>query len=191
MARKAKIEARTTRIRTLIRCRVSGGSVEAIGLRTLRSGGDSLQALLDPFGRGDVLVHAQLLRLEAEGQADELGEMEDRQSEIPIDGLGGLGLLQIEIEVTERARRDQAIRAGVERIADVGAGLSQRDVAGHGDDRETTALAGAVVLDNLAAERLDQPVEVEVPLGMVLVAEPVLGAEDVAAVERTDPEAGE
>src|SRR5512132_1229799 len=191
IARKARIEARTTRIRTLIRCRVSGGSGEAMTPRTLRSGWDGLQTLLDPFGRGDVLVHAELLRLEAQGEADELGEVENRQPQVPIHDLRRLGLLHVEVEVAERARGDQAVGIGVDRVPDVRAGLTQRDVAGHCDDGEAAALPGAVVLDDLAAERLDQAVEVEVALGVLLVTEAMLRAQDVAAVEGADPEAVE
>src|SRR3954447_17692892 len=84
-----------------------------------------LESLLDPLGRGDVLLHPELLGLEAERQADELGEMEDGQAEIAVDDLGCLRLLHVQIEVAERAGRDQAIGVGVDRVADVGAGLPQ------------------------------------------------------------------
>src|SRR5690242_6294961 len=104
--------------------------------------------------------------------------MQNGEAEVAVDDLGGLELLHVEVEVAERARGHQTVRLGIDRIADVSAGLAQRDLARHGDDREAAALAGAVVLDDLAAERLDQPVEVEVALWMVLVAEPVLGTED-------------
>src|SRR4029450_10303559 len=107
-------------------------------------------------------------------------KMQHGESEIAVDDLGCLGLLHVEIEVAERAGGDQAVGAGVEGVADVGAGLPEGGLAGHGDDREAAALAGAVVLDHLATERLDQAVEVEVALGMVLVAEPGGGAKEVA-----------
>ena len=137
------------------------------------------------------LLHAELLGLEAEREADELGEVQHGEAEVAVDDLGGLGLLHVEVEVAERAGRDQAVGAGVERVAEVGAGLPQRDLAGHRDDREAAALAGAVVLDDLAAERLDQAVEVEVALRVLLVAEAVLRAQDVAAVEGADLQAAE
>ena len=133
-------------------------------------------------------LHPELLRREAEGEADELREVQDGEAEVAVDDLGGLGLLHVEVQVAERARGDEAVGLGVERVADVGAGLAQRDLAGHRDDREAAALAGAVVLDDLAAERLDQPVQVEVALGVLLVAEAVARAQDVAAVEGADLE---
>ena len=135
-----------------------------------------------------MLAHPELLRLEAERQPDQLGQVQDREPEVVVDDLRRLGLLHVEVEVAERAGGHQAVGVGVERVADVGAGLAQRDLAGHRDDREAAALAGAVVLDDLAAERLDQLVEVEVALGVLLVAEAVARAQDVAAVEGADPE---
>ena len=78
--------------------------------------------------------------------------------------------------MAERARRDQAVGAGVERVADVGAGLAQRGLAVHRDHREAAALARAVVLDDLAAERLDHLLQVEVALGVLVVAEPAAWA---------------
>src|SRR3954451_879663 len=137
------------------------------------------EPLLDPLGRGDVLLHPELLGLEAERQADELGEMKDGKTEIAVDDLGCLRLLHVQIEVAERTGRDQTIGVRVDRVADVGAGLPQRDLARHRDDREATALPRPVVLDDLAAECLDQTVQIEVALGVLLVSEPVLRAQDV------------
>ena len=145
------------------------------------------QPLLDPLGRGDVLAHAELLRLEAEREADELRQVQDREAEVAVDDLGRLGLLHVEVEVAERAGGDQAVGAGVERVADVGAGLPQRGLAVHRDDREAAALAGAVVLDDLAAERLDHLLEVEVAVGVLVVAEPVLRAERRSSRRRGRP----
>src|SRR5512139_2073596 len=93
--------------------------------------------------------------------------------------------------MAEGTRRDQAVGPGVEGVPDVGASLAQRNLARHRDDREAAAFAGAVVLHDLAAQRLDQPVQVEVALGILLVAEAVLRAQDVAAVEGADPESAE
>ena len=65
-----------------------------------------------------------------------------------------------------------ASASGVDRVADVAAGLLQRGLAVHRDDREAAALARALVVDRLAAERLDHLLEVVVALGMLVVAEP-------------------
>ena len=59
----------------------------------------------------------------------------------------------------------------------------------HRDHREAAALAGAGVVDRLGANGLDQHVEVGVPLGVVGKAEPARRPDDVAAVERRDPQA--
>ena len=155
------------------------------------SGRNRSEPLFDPLGRGDVLAHAQLLRLGAERQADQLRQVQDGEAEVAVDDLGRLGLLHVEVEVAERAGGDQAVGAGVERVADVGAGLAQRGLAVHRDHREAAALAGAVVLDDLAAERLDHLLQVDVAVGVLVVAEPLLGADHVAAVEGADPQAGE
>ena len=138
-----------------------------------------------------MLAHPQLLRLGAERQADQLRQVQDGEAEVAVDDLGRLGLLHVEVEVAERAGGDEAVGAGVDRVADVGAGLAQRGLAVHRDHREAAALAGAVVLDDLAAERLDHLLQVDVAVGVLLVAEALLRAHDVAAVEGPDPQAGE
>ena len=80
------------------------------------------------------------------------GEMQDGEAEVAVDDLGRLGLLHVEVEVAERAGGDEAVGAGVDRVADVGPGLFQRGLAVHRDHREAAAFAGPVVLDDLAAE---------------------------------------
>ncbi len=133
----------------------------------------------------------ELLRLQAERQADELRQVQDGEAEVAADDLGGLRLLHVEVQVAERAGRDEAVGAGVDRVADVGAGLAQRGLAGHRDDGEAAAAPGAVVVDDGAAEGLDHALEVEVAVGVLVIAEPGLGAQDVAAVEGADAEAGQ
>ena len=123
--------------------------------------------------------------------ADELRQVEHREAELAAGDLRRLGLLHVQVEVAERAGGDQAVRAGVERIGDVGARLAQRRVAVHRDHREAAALAGAVVLDGCAAQRLDHPLQVEVAVGVLLVADPVLGPDHVAAVEGPDAQPGQ
>ena len=69
------------------------------------------------------------LGLGAEREADELRQVQDGEAEVAVDDLGRLGLLHVEVEVAERAGGDEAVGAGVERVADVGAGLAQRGLA--------------------------------------------------------------
>ncbi len=93
--------------------------------------------------------------------------------------------------MAERAGGDEAVGAGVDRVANVGPGLLQRGLAVHRDHREAAAFAGAVVLDDLAAERRDHLLQVDVTVGVLAVAEPLLRPHDVAAVEGADPESGQ
>src|SRR6185503_13375153 len=88
-------------------------------------GREGRQLALDVGRAHDVLVHSQLLRREAERKADELREVQDRQSEIAADGGGGVRLLQVEVQVAQRARSDERVRTLVDRVADVAAGLLQ------------------------------------------------------------------
>src|SRR4051794_40058770 len=122
----------------------SGGGLGACGVASpdsMRSGWDGAgEAGFHPLGGGDVLRHAELLRLEAEGQRDQLWEVENGEAEVAAGYLRRLGLLHVQVEVAEGARGDQAVGAGVERVGDVGAGLAQRRVAVHGDHREAAAL---------------------------------------------------
>ena len=53
-----------------------------------------------------------------EGQPDELGQVQDRQAELTAGGLGGQRLLQVEVEVAQRAGDDQAVGVGVDRVAE-------------------------------------------------------------------------
>ena len=64
-------------------------------------------------------AEAELVRVQAEGQADELGEVQDRQPEVAAGDALGQRLLQVEVEVAQRARRDEAVGVGVDRVADV------------------------------------------------------------------------
>ena len=110
----------------------------------------------------DVLAQPELLRVEPEREPDELGEVQHRHAERAADDLLGQRLLQVEVEVAERARGDEAVGVGVQRVAEVPAGLLQRRLAVHRDDREAAALVLAGVVDHRAAERLDQLVQVGV-----------------------------
>jgi hypothetical protein len=54
---------------------------------------------------------------------DELRQVQDRQAEVAADRPLGERLLQVEVEVAQRARRDEAVGLGVDRVADVAPGL--------------------------------------------------------------------
>ena len=100
--------------------------------------------------------------LEPEGEADELRQVEHRHPEVAADDLLGARLLQIQVQMAERARRDEAVGVGVDRVAEVAPRLLERRLAVHGDDREAAALVLAGVVDDGAAERLDQQLQVAV-----------------------------
>ena len=57
----------------------------------------------------------------------------------PTDALGQR-LLEVEVEVAQRARRDEAVGLGVDRVAEVAPGLLERRLLVHRDDREAAAL---------------------------------------------------
>ena len=127
---------------------------------------------------------------EAEREADELGQVQHRHLQLaPDDGLGER-LLEVEVEVAQRAGRDDAVRLGVDGVAEVAAGLLERGRLVHRDDREAAALVRAGVVDHGAAERVDHLLEVA--LARVLVVDPQAlgGPHDVAAVERADAQVG-
>ena len=142
-------------------------------------------------GRTDVLVHPQLLRLEPEGESDELRQVEHRHPQLAPGQPLGARLLEVEVEVAERARRDEAVGLGVDRVAEVPSGLLQRGFLVHRDDREAAALVHAGVVDDRAAERLDHLVQVAVARVLAVDPEPRGRAHDVAAVERSHAQVGQ
>src|SRR3954449_12040919 len=65
---------------------------------------------VDDRGRlDDVALHPELLRLETEREAEELRQVQDRHVELAADGALGERLLQVEVEVAQRARRHEAV----------------------------------------------------------------------------------
>ena len=100
--------------------------------------------------------HAELGGLEAEGEADELRQVEDGEAELATDLLLGQRLLEVEVEVAQRAGGDQAVGLGVDRVADVASRLLERGRLVRRDDREAAAAVGARVVDDRAAEGLDE-----------------------------------
>ena len=63
------------------------------------------------------------LGVEAERQADELGQVQDRHLQLAPDDRLGDRLLEVEVEVAQRAGRDDAVGLGVDGVAEVAAGL--------------------------------------------------------------------
>src|SRR4051794_8711350 len=73
---------------------------------------DRLGPVDDRGGLDDVALHPELLGLEPEGEAEELRQVEDRHVELTADGALGERLLQVEVEVAQRARRHEAVGVG-------------------------------------------------------------------------------
>ena len=117
--------------------------------------------------------------------------MQDRHPERASHDPLRARLLEVQVQMAQRARRDQAVGLGVDRVAEVAARLLQRGFLVHGDDREAAALVLARVVDHRAAERLDQLVQVRVARGVARDAQPVGRPHDVAAVEGADPQVGQ
>ena len=113
-------------------------------------------------GLHHVAVQPELLGIEPQSQPDHLREMQDRHVELAADDPFGDGLLEVEVEVAEGARGDEAVRVGVDGIPEVAAGLLERGRLVHRDDREAAALAHPGVLDHGAAERVDDLMQVVV-----------------------------
>ena len=104
--------------------------------------------------------------------------------------LRGRGLLQVEVEVTERAGHDEAVGAGIGGVAEMDPRLAQRRLAVHRDDREAAALVDAGVVGHGSAQRLDHLMKVAIARPVLGDVEAVAGAHDVAAVERPDLQPG-
>ena len=100
--------------------------------------------------------------LEPQGEAEQLRQVQDRHVQRAADDAGGARLLQVEVEVAQRARGDEAVGLGVHRVTEVTAGLLERVLLVHRDDREPAALVLAGVVDDGAAERVDQQLQVGV-----------------------------
>ena len=129
----------------------------------------------------------QLGLLEARRDADQLREVEDRHLE-PLAGLRlELLLPRVEREVAERARRDHRVGAGLDRLLDRLDQLAERHLLTGLDDREAAALDLRRVVDRLAAAGVDDRLERRRLIG-ILETEQLRGAQDLAAVERRDPQ---
>src|SRR5436305_13578910 len=65
-----------------------------------------------------VLAHAQLLRLEPQGQPHQLGEIEDWQAQLAPDLFFGYRLLEDSVHLTHGAQTLQAHRVGIYAVSD-------------------------------------------------------------------------
>ena len=119
---------------------------------------------------------------------NQLGEMQDRHVELAADDAFGDRLLEVEVQVAQGARRHEAVGVGVDGVAEVAAGLLERGLLVHRDDREAAALAHPGVLDHGAAERVDHLVQVVVAGVLCVDAQAIARTDDVAAVEGADLE---
>jgi aspartate kinase len=84
-------------------------------------------------------------------------------------------LLQVEVQVAQRAGRDDAVGLRVDGVAEVAAGLLERGRLVHRDDREAAALVRAGVVDHGAAERVDHLLEVGVARVLLVDAQALAG----------------
>ena len=138
-----------------------------------------------------MLAHPELLRRQTKRQADQLGEMQDRELKLTADDPLGDRLLQIEVQVAQRAGDDQAVGVGVLGVAQMAPGHLQRGVHVHGHDREAAALVHAGVVDHGAAEGLDDHLQIAVARVLLVDLDAIVRAHDVAAVEGADLQPGE
>ncbi len=113
-------------------------------------------------GLHHVAREPELLGLQAERQAHELGQMEHRHVQLAPDHFLGQRLLHVQVQVAQRAGRHQAVGLGVQGVAEVATGLLERGLLVHRDDRKAAALAHPGVLDHGAAQGLDQLLQVMV-----------------------------
>jgi hypothetical protein len=73
--------------------------------------------------RDDVPVHPHLARVDAQRQTDHLRQMDDRQVDVVLRHLLRRRLLRVEVQVAQRARRHQRVRAQLLRLVDMAARL--------------------------------------------------------------------
>ena len=101
-------------------------------------------------------------------------------------------LLEVEVEVAQRAGRHDAVGVGVDGVAEMAAGLACSDavlfIVMIGKPQH---LCEPGVVDHGAAERVDHLLEVAMARMVVIDAEPLGRPHDVAAVEGPDAEVGE
>ena len=67
----------------------------------------------------------RLLGLDSQGEAHGLQQVKDGDAEIALHEVGRRRLLEVQVEVTERARGYESVGAGVDRVGQVTPGLAQ------------------------------------------------------------------
>src|SRR6266550_8994962 len=126
--------------------------------------------------------------LQASGDADQLGEVEDRHLVALSRRRLELLLPSVEGEMAERARRHHRVRPRRYRLLDRLDQLSERDVLARLDDRKAATFDLRGVVDRLATASLDDRFERPWPVG-ILEAEELRRTENLAPVKRRDLEA--
>src|SRR5579863_7026370 len=117
-----------------------------------------------------MMVEAQLRGIHSERQAEQLRKMEDWNADVFLENSRGVGLLAVEIEVTERAWRDEQIRALVLRFHDVVAAHGKRLFTIEREHRKAAAFRRAAVLDRFGAQERDELLQVGFALGALFEA---------------------
>ena len=95
-----------------------------------------------------MLAHPQLLRLEAEREPDQLREVEhgEARSRLTAFAASGCCMSRLRWQSGQGVTRQSAPASSA---SPMWVPAWRSDTAGHRDDREAAALAGAVVLDDL------------------------------------------
>ena len=94
---------------------------------------------IDARQRHHHLVELQLLRRQPEGEAEELREVDDRNTELGAMDLVDAFLVRLEVDLAQRARRDDDVRAGELRGAQ-NVAVQQRTLTGNGTTSAPRAL---------------------------------------------------
>ena len=117
------------------------------------------------------MIETELIRLETEGEAEQLREMKDRHADVFLEHLRRVGLLAVEIEVTERTWRYEQVGAFFLSLDDVIAAHRERFVAIESKHREPAALGRPAILDRFRTEQRDQPLQVRLTFGTLAKSE--------------------
>ncbi len=122
--------------------------------------------------------------------SDKLRQMQHRHIQIPPNSLSRKRLLQIEIQMTQRTRSNQAISLSILGIPKMRPGLLQRSSLVHGDDREPAALAHTGVIDDGPPKRLDDLMQIAIPRMLRIDPKPIARPHDVAPIKRPNLQIG-
>src|SRR5262245_19077120 len=114
------------------------------------------EPLDDRLHRDDVTLEVQLRLLEARGDADQLGQVQDRHREPPTRGGLELRLPAVERQVAQRSRSHDRIRARLGRLLYRLEKLAERNLLARLDDRDAAPLDLCGIVDGLPAACLDE-----------------------------------